>query len=77
MLKTNFRPNQKLDYPVLDISYLGSLLLDVADVKKDSFFYANALLRDRCKGLYLDCKDQSLVDSYHQFVFEQLNAIHD
>src|SRR5262249_1242725 len=38
MLKTNFRPTRKYDYPVLDLSFAAGLVLDVAGVKKDAFF---------------------------------------
>lgn len=75
MLKSNFPVRRKFDYPVLDIAFLGSLLLDVAGVPKDAFFQANTLLRERCKGRYLDCKDKRTVTSYHDYVFTTLKDL--
>ncbi|HSX61243.1 MAG TPA: sulfatase-like hydrolase/transferase [Tahibacter sp.] len=77
MLKSNFPLRKKVDFDVLDIIYLGSLLLDVADLRKDDFYEANALLRDRCQGRYFDCPDKTLLDSYHDYVYGQLGAIKD
>ncbi len=77
MLKSNFKVRQHFDYEVLDIAYLGSLLLDVAGVPKDDFYQANTLLRERCKGRYLDCKDTKTVTSYHDYVFTKLGDLHE
>ena len=62
---------------MLDIIYLGSLLLDVADLRKDDFYEANTLLRDRCQGRYFDCPERSLLDSYHAYVYGKLHALKD
>ncbi len=75
MLKTNFPVRRRFDYPILDIAFLGSLLLDVAGVPKDPFYQANTLLRERCKGRYLDCKDKRTVTSYHDYVFTTLKDL--
>lgn len=64
-------------YDVLDITYLGSMLLDAAGVPKDSFYQANSLLRDRCEGRYLTCKDRNLLDSYHDYIFNTLKDVRD
>lgn len=77
MVKTNFPVRRKFDYAALDIAFLGSLLLDVAGVPQDAFFQANTLLRERCKGRYLDCKDARLVTSYHDYVFTRLEDLHE
>ncbi|HJU39010.1 MAG TPA: sulfatase-like hydrolase/transferase [Tahibacter sp.] len=77
MLKSNFPLRKKIDFPVLDIIYLGSLLLDVADLNKDDFYEANALLRDRCKGRYFDCADPKILESYHDYVYGTLHALKD
>jgi hypothetical protein len=68
---------QRYDYPVLDISFLGSLVLDVAGVPKNDYYQANTLLRERCKGRYLDCKDTKLVASYHDYIFTRLDDLHE
>jgi phosphoglycerol transferase MdoB-like AlkP superfamily enzyme len=77
MIKSNFPVRQRYDYPVLDISFLGSLVLDVAGVPKNEYYQANTLLRERCKGRYLDCKDTKLVASYHDYIFATLGELHE
>jgi hypothetical protein len=77
MIKSNFPVRQRYDYPVLDISFLGSLVLDVAGVPKDEYYQANTLPRERCKGRYLDCKDTKLVASYHDYIFATLGELHE
>lgn len=77
MLKSNFPLRKKVDFELLDIIYLGSLLLDVADLRKDDFYEANTLLRDRCQGRYFDCADPTLLESYHDYVYGQLGALKD
>ncbi len=77
MIKSNFPVRQRYDYPVLDISFLGSLVLDVAGVPKDEYYQANTLLRERCKGRYLDCKDTKVVASYHDYIFATLGELHE
>ena len=77
MLKSNYKPAHEYAYPVFDLSFGGGLILDVAGVRKDDFFQANALLRERCRGQYLDCKDKPLLDSYHNFIFQHLRAVHE
>lgn len=75
MIKSNYPVRARYDYPVLDIAFLGSLVLDVAGVPKDAFYQANTLLRERCKGRYLDCKDKKVVASYHAWVFSTLGDL--
>jgi len=74
-VQSNFPVRRKFDYPVLDIAFLGALVLDVAGVPKDAFYQANTLLRERCKGHYLDCKDMNIVASYHDYVFNKLKDL--
>jgi phosphoglycerol transferase MdoB-like AlkP superfamily enzyme len=61
----------------LDIVFLGSLLLDAAGIPKDAFYQANSLLRDRCGGRYLTCKDRSMLGSYHDYLFNTLKVLRD
>lgn len=77
MLKTSFPMPRLRSYETLDITYLGSLLLDVAGVPKDAFYQANALLRERCAGRYLNCKDKPLLGSYHHYLFNTLKDLRD
>ncbi len=75
MLKGFNLPIHRESYPVLDIAYLGSLVLDSADLPRDPFFVANTLLRDRCDGHALDCRNQALRDSYRAWVFGRLDDL--
>ena len=77
MIKTNYKPARQYVFPALDLSLAGALILDIAGVKKDVFFQANALLRERCNGTYIDCKDKPLVDTYHEYIFQRLGALHE
>lgn len=75
MLKGFNLPIRPENYPVLDIAYLGSLLLDAADLPRNPFFTANTLLRDRCNGHDLDCRNEALRDSYRAWVFGELGDL--
>lgn len=77
MLKTNYKPARQYGEREMDLSFAPSLILDVAGVKKDAFFQANALMRERCDGFYLNCKKQGVLDSYQNYVFYQLGALHE
>ncbi|MGH8154910.1 MAG: sulfatase-like hydrolase/transferase, partial [Rhodanobacteraceae bacterium] len=75
MLKGFNLPHQREHYPVLDIAYLGSLLLDAADLPRSPFFIANTLMRDRCHGRDLDCRNSALRGSYRAWVFGKLGDL--
>ena len=77
MLKTNYPPARKLGEREMDLSFAPSLILDMAGVKKDAFFQANALMRERCDGFYLNCDKKDILDSYHNYIFYQLGALHE
>ena len=77
MLKTSFPAPKMRHYDALDIVYLGSLLLDAAGVPKDAFYQANTLLRERCEGRYLNCKDNKVLGSYHDYLFNTLKDLRD
>jgi hypothetical protein len=34
-------------------------------------------MRERCDGFYLNCADKRLLDSYENYVFYQLGALHE
>ena len=74
-IKTNYPVKRKFDYPVLDIAFLGALVLDIAGVPKDAFYQANTRLMERCKGRYLDCGDTNMVASYHDYVFNTIRDL--
>ncbi|HET9836186.1 MAG TPA: sulfatase-like hydrolase/transferase, partial [Rhodanobacteraceae bacterium] len=65
----------RYDYPVLDIAFAGSLLLDAAGLHRDAFFTANSLLRERCQGQYLDCRKMDVLHSYRADVFGPLHDL--
>jgi phosphoglycerol transferase MdoB-like AlkP superfamily enzyme len=77
MLKSNFKPARNYDYPVFDLSFGGALILDIAGLKKDDFFAANALMRERCGGFYLNCTNKPVLDAYQNFIFHDLGVLHD
>ncbi|MEO8459480.1 MAG: LTA synthase family protein [Dokdonella sp.] len=77
MLKSNFPLRTQFDYPVIDIAFLGSLLLETAGIPENAFYQANSLLRERCKGRYFDCPDKKLLMSYHDLVFNHLDDLRD
>ena len=60
-----------------ELGVLGSLVLDIAGVPKNEYYQANTLLRERCKGRYLDCKDEKMVASYHDYIFTRLDDLHE
>ena len=61
-------------YAVLDLAYLGGLMLDVAGLPKSAYFEANTRLRERCNGRFVDCPDQAAMESWRAHVFGQLHA---
>lgn len=73
----NLKSPRHFDYPTLDIAFAGSLLLDAADLRKDGFFTANALLRERCRGQYEDCRDLAVLKSWRADVFGPLHDLAD
>ena len=74
-LLSNFPMKPMKSFPTLDITYLGSTLLEAAGVPKDAFYQANSLLRDRCDGRYIFCDDEKLLDSYHDYLFYTLKDV--
>jgi len=77
MLKTNFPTPRKYGDEQMDLSFAPSLIMDAAGIKKNEFFQANALMRERCGGFYLNCAKKMVLDSYHNYLFYQLGALHE
>ncbi|MGH8122682.1 MAG: sulfatase-like hydrolase/transferase [Rudaea sp.] len=77
MLKTNYQTAHKVGDAEMDLSFAPSLILDMAGVKKDALFQANALMRERCAGFYLNCPKKQILDSYQNYIFHQLGALHE
>jgi hypothetical protein len=59
---------------VLDVRFLGSLLLEHAGIPGDEFFAANAAMRQLCGGTLAGCPDPALAESYRAFVYRDLSA---
>lgn len=75
MLKSNIPDAPRFHYPMLDIVYLGGLLLDAAGVPPNSYYSANRLLRERCAGRYEECADPRLLPSYHDYIFHRIGML--
>jgi phosphoglycerol transferase MdoB-like AlkP superfamily enzyme len=74
-MKANFPPAARESYEYLDISFIGSLILDAAGLPNDSYFAANSILRRLCVGKYLDCDKKELLARYHDYIFYELGAM--
>ena len=75
MLKSNLPGARHFDHPVLDIVFLGGLLLEAAGIPPDRYFSANRQLRERCAGLYEGCADPHLLASYHDYIFHRIGML--
>jgi len=74
MLKSNYAGEPLPSFPMMDIAFLPSMVLQAAGLPKDPYFSALHELRTRCNGLYDDCKIPGLVDSYHAWTFGRLHV---
>jgi phosphoglycerol transferase MdoB-like AlkP superfamily enzyme len=74
MIKSNFAGPALPSYPMLDIAFLPSMVLQAAGLPKDPYFSAESELRTRCNGLYDDCAIPGLIDSYHAWTFGRLHV---
>jgi phosphoglycerol transferase MdoB-like AlkP superfamily enzyme len=74
MLKSNFVGAPLPDYPMLDIAFLPSMVLQAAGVPTDPYFSAATALRTRCNGLYDDCRVPGLLPSYHAWTIGRLHV---
>lgn len=74
MLKSNFAGEPLPSYPMMDIAFLPSMVLQAAGLPKDAYFSALHQLRTRCNGLYDDCTIPGLIDSYHAWTIGRLHV---
>jgi len=74
MLKSNFAGPPLPQYPLLDIAFLPSMVLQAAGVPTDAYFTAATELRERCHGLYDDCAVPGLLASYHAWTIGRLHV---
>jgi phosphoglycerol transferase MdoB-like AlkP superfamily enzyme len=59
---------------VLDINFLGSLLLEHAGIAGDELFAPSAAMRRLCGGTMRGCPDGALVQSYRAYLYRDLGA---
>ena len=57
-----------------DISFLGGLLLERANLKISPFYEANIKMRHLCDGKLNDCEDKQLLDSYRHYIYQILQV---
>ena len=74
MLKSNFAGPALPAYPMLDIAFLPTLVLQAANLPTDPYFSAETALRQRCNGLYVDCAVPGMLESYHAWVIGHLHV---
>lgn len=74
MLKSNFAGPPLPQYPLLDIAFLPSMVLQAAGLPTDAYFTAAIELRERCHGLYGDCAVPGLLASYHAWTIGRLHV---
>jgi phosphoglycerol transferase MdoB-like AlkP superfamily enzyme len=73
----NFEPKDPQgNYPILDITFIPGLVLDIAGLNQDNFYRANSLIRRKCSGVLDKCKigagEQQILESYKTLMTEQL-----
>ncbi len=61
-------------YPILDISYFPSVILDIVGNNNSEFYKAASFIRSQCNGLLLECDvaEKNLLESYKALIAEQL-----
>jgi hypothetical protein len=74
MVKSNFAGPPLPTYPMLDIAFLPTLVLQAANLPTDPYFSAATALRNRCNGLYADCAVPGMLESYHAWVIGHLHV---
>lgn len=60
--------------PILDVAYLGALVLQHGGLPLDPFFAANRSMRLLCEGRLADCPDSELTKSYRAYLYQDLTA---
>ena len=71
------RTNRKTDFvqqqDFLDLAFVGGVLLDVAGLSpKDDFMRANIAMRQLNQGKLEDAEDVDLVNSYRNYLYQDL-----
>jgi phosphoglycerol transferase MdoB-like AlkP superfamily enzyme len=68
-LDANFQTPLLPHYPVTDITFLPTLMIQAANLPRDGYFTASEHLRDVCDGLFASCEDKTVLDSYYGWLF--------
>ncbi|HET6345157.1 MAG TPA: LTA synthase family protein [Myxococcota bacterium] len=74
MIKSNTGGPNLDTYPLLDIAYFPSMILDAARVPHGPYFEALRRLRRRCDGMYQECAEPGLLQSYHAWTLGTLKV---
>jgi phosphoglycerol transferase MdoB-like AlkP superfamily enzyme len=74
MIKSNVVGARLPSYPMLDIAFLPSMVLQAAGLPEDPYFSAETALRSRCGGLYDDCTVPGLIGSYQAWTIGRLHV---
>ncbi len=74
MVKSNFAGPPLPNYPMLDIAFLPTMVLQAAGLPTDPYFSALTTLRERCDGRYTDCAVPGMLESYHAWVIGHLHV---
>ncbi|MEQ4713818.1 LTA synthase family protein [Providencia alcalifaciens] len=74
-LRDNLKSGTHIEIgPLTDISFLGGILLERANLKVSPFYEANIKMRHLCEGKLNDCEDQKLLDSYRNYIYRTLKS---
>lgn len=57
-----------------DIAFLGGMLLEQSGLNASDFYRANIEMRHLCQGELNDCEDKKLVESYKNYIYNELNT---
>ncbi len=57
-----------------DITFLGGMLLERANLKVSPFYEANIKMRHLCNGKLDDCEDKRLLESYRHYIYQTLKV---
>lgn len=74
MLKGNRPHEARTEYSLLDIAFLGGVLLERAGLPPGDYFGANQRLRERCGRRFIHCADADALEAYYAHVFDDLDV---
>ena len=73
----NFDISDKTNYTSLDITFIPSLILDMAGLNHNEFYKASSLIRKNCNGQINTCANKNknidnMLESYKTLISKQL-----